>query len=396
MGLLHFLSCYTKILPLSLFFTNNCRSKYKRRGMNLENSHSTLKSTVDFRVCNVSGYKTELLEICSDDPRLHILFIPGNPGVVSFYKDFLGSLYEFLGRSASVTAIGHISHTAKVLDFANAEFKSGCLFVLKLSLKRRSMICIIICNDLCCFLLLYGRHALQCNYFNWELGKLFSLEQQIEHKVEFIKQELQNVEVPIMLVGHSIGSYISLETLRRSPKKLRFCVGLYPFLMFNPLSEKQTSIQKIAESPVLSALISFSIASVGVLPRCASRLIVSKSIGKSWSISAVDAACSHLLQYHTFRNMIFMALTEFRKLSEKPDWAFMRENQSKIAFLFGVDDHWGPLEMYEEIAKQAPGIALSIEREGHMHNFCCTEAGSAWVAQHVANLLKNQVLSSSQ
>eukprot|EP00257_Ricinus_communis_P010343 XP_002530157.2 lipid droplet-associated hydrolase isoform X1 [Ricinus communis] len=344
MGLLHFLSCYTKILPLSLFFTNNCRSKYKRRGMNLENSHSTLKSTVDFRVCNVSGYKTELLEICSDDPRLHILFIPGNPGVVSFYKDFLGSLYEFLGRSASVTAIGHISHTAK----------------------------------------------------NWELGKLFSLEQQIEHKVEFIKQELQNVEVPIMLVGHSIGSYISLETLRRSPKKLRFCVGLYPFLMFNPLSEKQTSIQKIAESPVLSALISFSIASVGVLPRCASRLIVSKSIGKSWSISAVDAACSHLLQYHTFRNMIFMALTEFRKLSEKPDWAFMRENQSKIAFLFGVDDHWGPLEMYEEIAKQAPGIALSIEREGHMHNFCCTEAGSAWVAQHVANLLKNQVLSSSQ
>ncbi|KAJ9184552.1 hypothetical protein P3X46_004266 [Hevea brasiliensis] len=266
------------------------------------------------------------------------------PGVVSFYKDFLESLYELLGGSASVTAIGHISHTKK----------------------------------------------------NWEHGRLFSLQQQIDHKVDFIEQELKNIGVPIVLVGHSIGSYISIETLRRSSEKVKYYIGLYPFLMLNPLSEKQISIKKIAESSILSALLSFSIASVGVLPRCASRTIVSNSIGKSWSATAVNAACSHLLQYHTFRNMIFMALTEFRKLSETPDWAFMRENRSKMAFLFGVDDHWGPLEMFDEIGKQVPGIALSVEREGHTHSFCCTEAGSVWVAQHVSSLIKNQVLSSIQ
>jgi hypothetical protein len=33
-----------------------------------------------------------------------------------------------------------------------------------------------------------------------------------------------------------------------------------------------------------------------------------------------------------------------------PDWAFMRENHEKIAFLFGVDDHWGPLQMFEEVS----------------------------------------------
>lgn len=27
----------------------------------------------------------------------------------------------------------------------------------------------------------------------------------------------------------------------------------------------------------------------------------------------------------------------------------MRENQSKMAFLFGVGDHWGPLEMFDEV-----------------------------------------------
>ncbi|XP_065856876.1 uncharacterized protein [Euphorbia lathyris] len=307
-------------------------------------SHSTVERTANFRLCNVSGFTTELLEICSDEPKVYILFVPGNPGVVSFYKDFLESLYDLLGGSATVTVIGHISHTMK----------------------------------------------------DWEHCRLFSLQQQIDHKVDFIKQELQNIQVPIVLVGHSIGSYICIETLRRSPEKVKYYIGLYPFLMLNSLSEKQTTIKKLAKSSIKSALLSFSVASLGVLPRCATRLIVSKSVGKLWSATAIDAACSHLLQYHTFRNMIFMALTEFDKLSEEPDWAFMRENQSKMTFLFGLDDHWGPMEMFQEIEKQVPGMALTVEREGHKHSFCCTEAGSKWVAQHVANLTKTQVLSSNQ
>ena len=27
----------------------------------------------------------------------------------------------------------------------------------------------------------------------------------------------------------------------------------------------------------------------------------------------------------------------------------MREKQEKLAFLFGVDDHWAPLQMFEEV-----------------------------------------------
>ncbi|XP_037492428.1 uncharacterized protein LOC105635839 isoform X6 [Jatropha curcas] len=233
----------------------------------------------------VLSYKTELLEIRSDDPKLHVLFIPGNPGVVSFYKDFLESLYELLGGTASVTGLFCIGQ--QLLDTYLTQKRTGSVE--------------------------------GCSHYNNKL---------------------------------------------------------------------------ITRSSIRSDLLSFSIASLGVLPRCISRIIVSNSIGKSWSATAVDAACSHLLQYHSFRNMIFMALTEFRKLSETPNWEFMRENQSKMAFLFGVDDHWGPLEMFEEIAKQVPGITLSIEREGHTHSFCCTEAGSSWVAQHVANLIKNQILGS--
>nr|POE68374.1 isoform 2 of lipid droplet-associated hydrolase [Quercus suber] len=143
---------------------------------------SKAKRTAHFRSCNVSSYTTELLEIHADDPKMHVLFIPGNPGVVAFYKDFVESLYEFLE--------GRVS--------------------------------------------------------NWEHGRLFSLEEQIDHKMDFIKQELENIEVPMILVGHSIGSYMAIDIFRRSLEKVTYCIGLYPFLEINPESMMQPIIRKIA------------------------------------------------------------------------------------------------------------------------------------------------------
>ncbi|KAL2345280.1 hypothetical protein Fmac_006565 [Flemingia macrophylla] len=231
---------------------------------------------------------------------------------------------------------------------------------------------------------------------NLEHGSMFSLQEQIDHKIDFIREELQNIEIPILLVGHSIGSYISIEMFKKSLEKVKYCIGLYPFLTLNPNSTTQLVIGKIAKSQVLAAALSYLIASLGLLPVQALRFIVRKSLGKSWSANAVEAACSHLSQYHTMRNVLYMAMTEFRKLSEAPDWTFMRERKGQLAFLFGVDDHWGPLHLLEEISKQVPGIAISIERENHTHGFCCTEAGSLWVAQHVANLIKNQTACTNQ
>nr|GEY98943.1 lipid droplet-associated hydrolase isoform X1 [Tanacetum cinerariifolium] len=42
------------------------------------------KTISNFRLCNVSGRRTELVEIHATNPRFHILFIPGNPGSYRF------------------------------------------------------------------------------------------------------------------------------------------------------------------------------------------------------------------------------------------------------------------------------------------------------------------------
>ncbi|WVZ67333.1 hypothetical protein U9M48_016426 [Paspalum notatum var. saurae] len=130
------------------------------------------------RICKVSSFATELLEIRSKEPSsLHVLLIAGNPGIAAFYKDFVEALYENLGGQASITAIGHISHC---------------------------------------------------------------------QKVDFIEQELQHSEQSIVLVGHSIGAYIGLEVFKRLQNKIKFLVGLYPFLKLNKSSVKQSAIGYIA------------------------------------------------------------------------------------------------------------------------------------------------------
>ncbi|XP_015698868.1 lipid droplet-associated hydrolase isoform X3 [Oryza brachyantha] len=288
----------------------------------------------------VSRFVTDFVEIRAKEPSIHVLLIPGNPGIVAFYKDFVEELYENLGGKASITAIGHISHSKK----------------------------------------------------DAERGRLFSLHEQIDHKVDFIEQEFQHSEQSLVLVGHSIGAYICLEIFNRLQKKVKFCVGLYPFLTLNKNSIKQSAIGYIARSSFLCKGVSSFVSFIGSFQASVTRSIVRRLLGPSWSVTAVEATCSHLLWYHTMRNVLFMAMTEFTKLSEEPDWNFISAKQDQIAFLFGVDDHWGPLAHLEEISKRAPGAALSVETEGHTHGYCCTEAGSFWVADYVANLIKTQFL----
>ncbi|XP_078433880.1 alpha/beta-Hydrolases superfamily protein isoform X1 [Wolffia australiana] len=301
-----------------------------------------LRKFASSRICKVSGFSTELVEFHSEEPVLHILFIPGNPGIVSFYKKFIEAMYENFEGRASITGIGHVSHTKKT-----------CV-------TRRT----------------------------------FSLQDQINHKVDFIKQELQDTKIPVIMVGHSIGSYICLEILKISPLQgVKLTVALYPFLTRNKGSFKQDFIGFISRSSILSAAVSTLSYSLGLLPTRVKSFLVRRSLGPSWTSSAVDIIATNLLEYQTMRSILFMTLTEFEELAEDPDWSFIRSKQGEIAILFGDDDHWGPLTLLEEISKQAPDVHLAVEKEGHTHAFCCTDAGSVWVADHVASLIKIRILS---
>ncbi|KAJ8432059.1 hypothetical protein Cgig2_016338 [Carnegiea gigantea] len=303
------LSTSSLFFPSNTFRLKSNERSYKCLQMGIGDTNSESIRKVSFRLCNVSGYMTELLEIQAPNPTLHVLFIP---------------------------AIGHISHSSK----------------------------------------------------DWEHGRLFSLQEQIEHKIDFIAHELENNNTPVILVGHSIGSHISIEIFKRISHKeshSSLLTSLPPIAVIVDSSGFYLSVIR-GLSGFLSSLVSSIVAMLGLIPRW-SKFIVKKTLGNSWSPTAVEAACSHLIKYHMMRNMLFMARTEFQMFSDAPDWEFLRAKQDQLAFLFGIDDHWCPLSLFEEVSKEVPDLHLSIEKGGHGHAFSCTEGGSIWVARHVASLI---------
>lgn len=292
-------------------------------------------SKVTLRVERINGHMTELMEFHAESPKLRVVLIPGNPGVVSFYQSYLQALSHLFDGKANITAISHIAHTAK----------------------------------------------------DWDKGKLFSLEEQIEHKVQFIENQGSDPKVPLLLVGHSIGAHIALCVFKKLPDKVQYVVGVYPFLGINKRSSFQSLLRWFSRQGLLCEALSYFAGFVAQLPKFMSRGLVSGIIGRGWSPVSVNVACQYLLQYSVVRNFSYMGMTEFRKLQTYPDWAFLREKQDQISFLFGVDDHWGPLTLFEEVCKEAPDLDVEIEREGHDHAFCCTEAGSSWVAAYCARTI---------
>lgn len=299
----------------------------------MDSTKSTGKVTL--HVEKVAGHTTELLKFHSEAPFLQIVFIPGNPGVISFYQTFIEALSEHFNGRATITAIGHLAQTEKDLDS----------------------------------------------------GKLFSLQDQIDHKVQFIESHYSDTKLPLVLVGHSIGAYISTCIFKESPEKVQYVVGLYPFLAINTKSSFQALLRWFAGKKMFHEILGYLAGFVGKLPDPLSRSLVSGIIGHGWSPFSVNVACRYILQYHSIRNFCYMGMTEFQKLQKHPDWAFLKEKQDQISLLFGVDDHWGPLTLFEEVSMEAPDLDVEIEREGHKHSFCCSEAGSYWVAAYCTKVI---------
>ncbi|XP_019909348.2 lipid droplet-associated hydrolase isoform X2 [Esox lucius] len=136
------------------------------------------------------GAVTEVLKfgLCSlHSGRILFLIIPGNPGVVGFYKTFMQTLYQAFDRRCPVWAVSHAGHceppdTMDMIDDPSV----------------------------------------------MAAGDVFGLNGQVEHKLAFLRDYVTR-DTRLVLVGHSIGCYIILEMMKRDPElPVRKSVMLFP------------------------------------------------------------------------------------------------------------------------------------------------------------------------
>ncbi|XP_023597535.1 lipid droplet-associated hydrolase isoform X3 [Trichechus manatus latirostris] len=141
----------------------------------------------EFVLC--CGIETQVLkcgpwtDLLSDQganrPKVLIFIITGNPGLTTFYLPFAKALYSLINGRFPVWIIGHAGHSVAPRDK-----------------KIR---------------------AASDDSNTQEIKDIYGLRGQIEHKLVFLRTHVPK-QIKLVLIGHSIGCYISLQMLKYAPE----------------------------------------------------------------------------------------------------------------------------------------------------------------------------------
>uniref|UniRef100_A0AAY4AYP3 Lipid droplet-associated hydrolase n=1 Tax=Denticeps clupeoides TaxID=299321 RepID=A0AAY4AYP3_9TELE len=253
---------------------------------------------------------------------LFILLSAGNPGVVGFYKTFMETIYQSLGRRCAVWAVSHAGHCTPLAG-----------------LKK--------------ILTIYPSVL--------ESGDVFGLNGQIEHKLAFLLEHVPR-NVNLVLVGHSIGCYIILELMKRDPE-LKVLKSL---LLFPTIERMAATPQGKVLTPVLCHLryvLYLPIFLLCLLPEsvitCVARLALRVRLTSS------------MLYHLTFlfsANAMYMGSQEMRMVLDRDD-STIKKNLNKLLFYYGATDHWCPVQYYHDIKRDFPSGDFHLCERGIRHAF---------------------------
>ncbi|XP_031812974.1 lipid droplet-associated hydrolase [Sarcophilus harrisii] len=230
-------------------------------------------------------------------PKLLILIIPGNPGIPAFYAEFLKALYLSLEKRYPVWAISHAGHISA---------PSGARV----------------------------REESPEDPSSKTPDDAFGLEGQVEHKLAFLRKCVPS-SLRLVIISHSVGSYILLEMMKRGP-----------------------------QLPVLRSLLLFPTIGAGG-PR-------QDAAGRLGAAEAEDGETVTGRQ-----NFANMAACEWRgpsrdqemKVIVERDNATIQKHLKKLIFYYGKSDLWCPVQYYEDLKKDFPGGDIKLCEKGIQHAF---------------------------
>lgn len=228
------------------------------------------------------------------------VWIPGNPGIVQYYKEFLNLLHEKYG----FLEILAISHAGMAIEDPDLQ-------------KRKAAI--------------------------------YSLEDQIQHKVEIINQFSTN-DRPLIVMGHSVGAYIAQNVILDEKLTGRVIkLGLItPTIVDIHRSQKGTQLTRafywFKYLPDAAALLS-NILFNKVLSIMLTEQIVSFVMGVDKDSSPATTSKSLLQHSEIIRQALGLADLEMQQI--RSCWPFQKKvidycnsNNIETKFIFSANDPW--------------------------------------------------------
>ncbi|CAN9502026.1 unnamed protein product [Ophioblennius macclurei] len=282
----------------------------------------------DFIYC--CGAVTEVLKFGSrrlnSGHKVLFLIIPGNPGVVGFYRTFMQTIHSTFGYNHPVWAVSHAGHCVP----------PDCMDMVEDASTAAE-------ND------------------------VFGLNGQIEHKLAFIREHVP-AETNLVLVGHSIGCYIILEIMKRNPElKVLKAVMLFP-----TIERMAATPQGKVMTPVLCRMryvAYLPLFLLSLLPESLKAGLIKLVFGGIRSLDHfVLRPTVGLLSGDSAANAMYMGAQEMREVLER-DNTTIKNNLNKLIFYYGATDHWCPVQYYHDIKRDFPQGDFRLCENGFRHAF---------------------------
>ncbi|KAF2715148.1 hypothetical protein K504DRAFT_457316 [Pleomassaria siparia CBS 279.74] len=313
-------------------------------------------------------------------PITYIIYhITGNPGLVEYYRVFLTHLYGLLSDSSASSSPSRIFH--------------------------------VYGRSLSGFEVDGHDHARVLN------GPPYSLEQQITESLSCLLDLVKDrgtKDVRVILMGHSVGSYILLEIIRRVREKaagIRIVGGicLFPTVTHIAKSASGRKVTPLVALPAFPLLVSLLAKALTLLvPTSLLGLLI--RIFMNFPPDAANVTASFVKSKHGVRQALYMTHDEMltitddvwdeeiwgaAKLSEKSD------KRPVLRFLFAETDHWVANETRDELIRVRgsmqeddevwkPKMEIDFEY-GWPHGFCIKH--SVPVAERVCGYVEDIIRS---
>ncbi|XP_068136314.1 lipid droplet-associated hydrolase isoform X2 [Hyperolius riggenbachi] len=266
------------------------------------------------------------LEKTTDEipPKILFLIIPGNPGIVGFYRTFMQSLYCSFNGKYPVWAVGHAGHCSPPPGMDMTDDTT-------------------------------------------EVEDVFGLNGQTEHKLAFLRNTIPE-DMKLVLIGHSIGCYIILEMMKRSPK-----LNILKSIMLFPTIERMAqSPQGKIMTPILCSLryiVYMPLYLLSFLPEVMKTSLIKLFLRgvKSVDEASIDASLK-LFRVECSVNAMYMGSQEMMKVLDR-DNDTIKHNLNKLAFYHGATDNWCPVQYYEDMKRDFPDGNIRLCDKGIRHAF---------------------------
>ena len=211
---------------------------------------------------------------------------------------------------------------------------------------------------------------------------LFSLQANIQHKVDFIKSYIDPKKTQVYLVGHSIGCKMVIEIMKSEVADFKMAYLLFPMIermKFTPAGKRTWKLVYYIPKLVLGLAWILSFLPKNVLAKC-----IGFWMNQSLSDSNVKAILD-LIDPEVIKHSFYLADTEFQVVLE-PDYEGIATLQDKLKFYYGTIDAWVPTQYYEELVKNVPNVQAELCDSEYPHAFVLS--ASEPMAKKVANWIK--------